>query len=118
MGAIHVLKTWPGPFAAILDGNKRFEIRKDDRGFALGDVLHLREWYPHEISNVVTGDSPTDVYIAKTPPHYTGRECWVTVTYLVSGGCWGLPLDLCVMGISEPRHRPSGGESKEPCLSG
>jgi hypothetical protein len=38
----HELKTWPGPFQAIVDGSKRFELHKDDRGFAVGDTLWLR----------------------------------------------------------------------------
>ena len=40
--AEHILKTWPNSFDAIASGNKRFEYRKDDRGFEVGDVLmHL-----------------------------------------------------------------------------
>jgi hypothetical protein len=41
---IHDLKCWPEPFAAILSGEKRHEIRRDDRGFKVGDVLRLREY--------------------------------------------------------------------------
>jgi len=42
----HDLKTWPEYFRAILDGRKSFEIRRDDRGYSVGDVLVLREWDP------------------------------------------------------------------------
>jgi hypothetical protein len=42
----HVLKTHPRFFAALRDGTKTFEIRFDDRAFAVGDVLHLVEWDP------------------------------------------------------------------------
>ncbi len=102
---VHVLKTWPEPFQAILDGRKRYEIRVDDRGFAVGDTLHLREWQPYETSNVITGDSPTDVYIAKCPPHFTGRELFVRVAYKTEAGEWGLTAGrpgkpgVCVMSI-------------------
>jgi hypothetical protein len=42
----HELKTWPKGFVAIWDGLKRYEMRKDDRGFKVGDRLNLREWDP------------------------------------------------------------------------
>lgn len=63
---VHELKTWPIYYAAIADGTKRFELRKDDRDFLCGDQLHLREYDP---------DTAT----------YTGREMNVYVTYTLRG---------------------------------
>lgn len=88
MSRTHVLKTWPAPFEAVVDGKKRHEIRVDDRGYAVGDVLHLREWDPSPgfgTSLLARG--------------FTGRECWVHVTYITPGGQWGLPSNTCVMSI-------------------
>lgn len=76
----HKLKTWPGPFAAVLSGAKLYEIRRDDRDFAVGDVLLLREWKP-------------------CSGRYTGREIKRRVTYMTKGGAWGLPPHLCVMSV-------------------
>ena len=76
----HELKTEPGPFAAVLDGRKRFEVRRADRPFTDGDVLLLREWSPER--------------------GYTGREVRVRITYRVRPGLYGLPPDLCVLGIA------------------
>lgn len=39
----HELKTWQSYFHSIADGTKTFEIRRDDRGFRVGDTLRLRE---------------------------------------------------------------------------
>lgn len=45
---IHELKTWPRFYGPINAGIKNFEIRMNDRGFDVGDVLILREYDPVE----------------------------------------------------------------------
>lgn len=91
----HDLKCWPEPFQAILDGRKRYEIRVDDRGFAVGDELWLKEWHPGS-GSLWVDFSPESKVIA---PHYTGRDLRVRVLYLTPGGAWGLPSNMCVMSI-------------------
>lgn len=87
----HELRCWPEFFEAIRDGRKRFELRKDDRGFEVGDDLHLREWEPG------AGE-------------YTGRHLTVRVTYKMAGGeAWGLMNGYCILSIDEPRDGESGG---------
>lgn len=76
----HELKTWPGPFAAILDGRKTYEIRKADRDFQVGDRLVLNEWHPLH--------------------GYTGRGTDRVISYITRGGEWGLPVELCVLGLA------------------
>jgi hypothetical protein len=95
---IHELKTWPGPFQAVLDGTKRHEIRVNDRNYQIGDVLWLREW-------AEPNDPRHDL---REFPGYLGRELHVRVTYITAGGQWGLPRNLCVMSI-EPTTA-AGGE--------
>jgi len=121
-GKTHELKTWPEPFEAVLDGRKRYEIRVNDRGFAAGDVLELREYEPNRRtvdryrSNTTTtnetslGTSESRFYVLE--PHYTGRALAVRVTYLTPGGSWGLPKNMCVMSIqpATPSEREGGGE--------
>ena len=84
--AEHVLKTWPGAFDAVRDGRKRFEWRKDDRGFEVGDTLILEMWDP-------------------TPTHYgpTGygskvKSVTCRVTYILRG-LFDVPAGYCVMSI-------------------
>jgi len=42
--ATHSLKTEPRYFDAVLRGDKTFELRKNDRRFAVGDLLVLEEY--------------------------------------------------------------------------
>lgn len=42
----HDLKTWPTYYRRVFEGEKRFEIRKNDRDFRPGDTLKLMEWNP------------------------------------------------------------------------
>jgi hypothetical protein len=85
---IHTLKTDPIPFADVLGGAKRFEIRKDDRGFAVGDILDLR-------ATVSTGAQMA----AGAPLEYTGRELSATVTHLMHGPAYGLADGWVIMSI-------------------
>ena len=43
----HELKILPEYFKAVEDGTKTFELRKNDRGFKLGDLLQLN-WYSNK----------------------------------------------------------------------
>ena len=88
MGRTHELKIWPEPFEAVTLGDKRYEIRKDDRGYAVGDYLVLKEYDP----------SP-DTSVQTRPRGFTGRECRVVLRYITPAGAWGLPPNLCVMSI-------------------
>ncbi len=44
--AHHELKCHPHFFAAIVEGKKTFEIRRDDRKYRVGDTMTLREYDP------------------------------------------------------------------------
>lgn len=76
---MHDLKTWPEPFEAIWSGAKRYEIRRADRPFKVGDLLRLYEWSPGTEA--------------------TGREVDAFIKHITPAGEWGLPHDVCVMGI-------------------
>ncbi|ELT8920266.1 DUF3850 domain-containing protein [Enterococcus faecalis] len=41
---IHELKILPEYFEAVVSGDKRFEIRKNDRKYEVGDILELNEY--------------------------------------------------------------------------
>lgn len=42
----HTLKILPEYFEAVVSGKKTFEIRKNDRDYARGDLFMLQEWNP------------------------------------------------------------------------
>lgn len=62
---IHKLKTLPAYFERVKNLDKRFEIRKNDRGFQAGDGLILEEWTEKD--------------------GYTGRSLTCHVTYVLHG---------------------------------
>lgn len=55
--AVHELKCWPKPFAAIRLGAKPFEIRQNDRDFEIGDTVVLQEFDPE--ADAYTGQTET-----------------------------------------------------------
>lgn len=76
----HELKTWPGPFGAMRLGLKSFEVRKDDRNFAVGDTLILKEFDPVE-------------------KKYSGMFLEAKVIWKLPGGQFGIALRHCVMSV-------------------
>ena len=40
----HELKTYPKYFQETIEGNKPFEIRKNDRDYKKGDILEMMEF--------------------------------------------------------------------------
>jgi len=49
----HELKIHPQYFTEVLEGNKTFEIRKNDREFKVGDIVLLRDFSP--VMNMYSG---------------------------------------------------------------
>lgn len=63
------LKIDPVPFGDVFNNHKKAEIRRDDRGYKVGDILKLRE-------TKSTGEEMA----AGAPLLYTGRCCLRFVT--------------------------------------
>lgn len=78
--AVHELKTWPVYFDAVKDGSKTFECRQNDRGFKVGDILVLQEYYSHQQS-------------------YSGNIITVEVTYILGDEFVGVASGYVVMAI-------------------
>lgn len=83
---LHELKILPSHFEDVISGAKKFELRRDDRGFKVGDELWLGEWIENE-----DGEHGT----------YTGRVIVVYVTHILKGGQFGLTDGYVILSISE-----------------
>jgi len=72
----HHLKTETEYFQAIERGKKKFELRKNDRNFQVGDMVYLEE--------TVNGT-------------YTGRTLTpIEIMYILTGGKYGLEEGYCI----------------------
>ena len=75
---IHELKILPEYFEAVVSGDKRFEIRKNDRNYQNGDILRLNEYQD--------GQYTGDVHVAEITyiTDYAQQD-----GYVVLGIKWG-----------------------------
>ena len=86
---VHELKTHPPFFSMLYCGSKNFEVRKDDRGFKLGDELLLKEFIPKGFNENGLND---DIY--------TGRILHRRIDYILKGGQFGIEPGYVVLSIS------------------
>ncbi|MFV0484353.1 MAG: DUF3850 domain-containing protein [Bacteroidales bacterium] len=80
MDTIHKLKLQQPFFDDVLYGRKTFEVRKDNRGFEVGDVVVLMEY---------EGDKPLQGSIK------------MLITYILPGGQHGIEKGYVVLGLSK-----------------
>jgi hypothetical protein len=76
---MHVLKCHSWSFNDILLGLKDFDVRKDDRGYQIGDWLYQREY--------------------NDDTKYTSRVLKCRVKYILKGGNYGLQEGYVILGI-------------------
>lgn len=84
----HVLKTDPSPFDNVWDGIKTCEIRKDDRGYRIGDKLTLKRTKYSGAEMAAGGDLV-----------FTGLEIDATVTHVLRGPVYGLMDGWVILSI-------------------
>lgn len=80
--AEHKIKIRKMYYDAVLSGEKTFEIRKNDRDYKVGDIIHF----------VLIADNG-DMIIPHNPKEYK-------ITYVFHGGEYGLENGYCVFGIT------------------
>jgi hypothetical protein len=79
----HELKIWPMYYREVVDGQKRFEIRRADRTFLAGQMVRLREYIPET---------------AESGGGYTGGQATILITYVVTKFA-GIADGYCVFGF-------------------
>jgi hypothetical protein len=78
---LHVLKSWPDYFSEILEGRRYHELRRNDREYAVGDHLVLREyfkesgeysgrWLVAEITSMTWSEAPCAVSRTALDPEF------------------------------------------------
>ena len=81
----HHLKTWPAHFSPLYAGDKTAEIRKDDRGYAIGDTLVLIEW-DKDLYDWAIEDGCDDAGASEFAT--IGRIVKGVVTHILRGAPW------------------------------
>lgn len=76
----HRLKTWQQFMMDVATGKKPFEVRLDDRSYQVEDKLLLLGWDNNK-------------------KEYTGQEIEAEVTYILTGGQFGIEQGFVVMGV-------------------
>lgn len=74
---LHELKITPEYFSAVSSGEKNFEVRRDDRAYAVGDILKLKEYKGHS---------------------FTGNEVTVGISYILRDRNY-CKEGFCILGI-------------------
>lgn len=90
---IHNLKTWAYYWDAVYSGAKTFELRKNDRAYVEGDMIHLWRWDPAIHKGEIAD--------------YDGLPCVsAKITYILPGGEFGLAEDFCILGFKSTNALP------------
>lgn len=80
----HTIKIKESFAEAVLDGDKTFEVRKNDRGYQKGDSIKFIVLYDSDGCEMI--DHPLS-------------KCLYEITYVLSG--WGIEDGYCVFGIKK-----------------
>ena len=97
---LHKLKIFPKCFVEIQGGRKTFEVRKDDRPYAEGDLLMLQEW-------LYDRKEYTGRYIVVKMPYILRDPAYVKVGYCIMSIVKAGKCDTCI-------HREKN-KAEDPC---
>ena len=84
--ARHNLKCWTPYYHAILSGEKKFDVRWDDRGFQKGDFVVLEQY---ELGRGYVCDPDDNI------PYSFEKK----IEYILTGGAFGIEPGYVVLGF-------------------
>ena len=83
---IHKVKCRTNYYDAIVAGDKKFDVRRDDRGYQKGDILHLQKYDGDKLRYVTS--SHGEPYSIQKP-----------IKYILTGGQFGIEPGYVVLGF-------------------
>jgi hypothetical protein len=95
----HHLKTWPEHFQAVKSGEKKAELRLNDRDFQVGDTLILEEFCPGGTEDFYDPREDDGHGTREHAPCYTGDSLEATVTHMLAGPDFGLAAGHVMMSL-------------------
>lgn len=86
MATVHKVKCWTPYYLAIVAGDKKFDVRRDDRGYQKGDYVLLEQF-----------DPTTQKYVTASRgcPFSIEKE----IKYILTGGQFGIEPGFVVLGF-------------------
>jgi hypothetical protein len=98
---VHELKIDPMFWGSLVIGEKKAEIRINDRDYKVGDIL---EFYPFSIKGgSVLGGSMFKENVRRV------------ITHIVDCGDWGLPVGYCMLSMAPVCHQCHGDSTQCQC---
>lgn len=82
----HKLKCWTPYYLAIVAGDKKFDVRRDDRGFQKGDFVLLEQFDPKKLK-----------YVTSSNGHRYSIE--KEIKYILTGGQFGIEPSYVILGF-------------------
>lgn len=95
----HHLKTWPEHFQAVKSGDKKAELRVNDRSFQVGDTLILEEYEPGGVEHFYDPSQSDGDGERYHEARYTGDKLEATVTHILHGPDFGLAAGHVMMSL-------------------
>lgn len=102
---VHAVKAYPRYYRHLVLGDKSFEVRKNDRPYAVGDILAVNEFIPiDQIESKANPDWLATLRKVKTG-YYTGAGELFKITYILDDPQF-CKEGMVILGLKEVPNEP------------